>query len=136
MPCDFIRVCEGRKLFDDILNEISYKCDGIDTDRIIIGGDFNTDFSRHGSMNKKILKLLIESENLKCPLYLDVSSILYSFESKCNGDTSIIDHILVSENLYCNIMKCSCLHEGDNLSDHSPVIISLNIAIDNSHHSF
>ena len=49
--------------------------------------------------------------------------------SKISGTKSTLDHFIVSDNLFGSINKCTVLHEGDNLSDHSLVSMSLSMPV-------
>ena len=45
---------------------------------------------------------------------------------------SYIDHILVSEGIYDNVISCAILpHIDDNITDHRPVKVTLNVVCDN-----
>ena len=64
------------------------------------------------------------------------SLIDYSFESKANNARSHIDHFLTSNCLLELIESYRICHDGDNLSDHNPLFLSLKIHIipqQNSH---
>ena len=43
----------------------------------------------------------------------------YTYQSKINNERSIIDHFLLTDNLYSMISEYKIVHDGDNLSDHS-----------------
>ena len=98
MPCDTGRSGDDSNEYCDILNEISLKCHALNIDNIIIGGDFNTDMSRLGSLHTKHLLSFVYDERLVFCLENNVSQVDYSFESKVNHETSTIDHFLLSEN--------------------------------------
>ena len=57
--------------------------------------------------------------------FFDTKEIDYTFESKVDQHRSVIDHIFICENLLCKNSKYFVTHEGDNLSDHSPIIRTL-----------
>ena len=41
--------------------------------------------------------------------------------------TAVLDHFLVSERLVPLVESCQVLHRGDNLSQHSPILLSLRV---------
>ena len=45
----------------------------------------------------------------------------------CNGCRSTIDHFYVSDNLFQYISSCLVRHDGDNLSDHSALVLSVSL---------
>ena len=82
---------------------------------VIIGGDFNTDFSKTGG-NVNQLKLFIEKENLKAALDHEVNKVLFTYESKSNMSKSLIDHFLINESLLQNVDVYKLLHDVNNFS--------------------
>ena len=55
------------------------------------------------------------------------SSIDYTFMSMASGDRSTLDHFLLSHNFNTRVLRYDVIHDGDNLSDHDPVCIWLDI---------
>ena len=53
----------------------------------------------------------------------------FSYESKINGNRSLIDHFLMTESLFSELLNADVLHAGDNLSDHSPIAIRMRIPV-------
>lgn len=127
MPCDSIvaNIAEYRK----ILDEISSIALSTGADLLIFGGDFNTDFNRN-TQNTAALVPFIQTESLENGLSFQNSDVSYTFESKINGIKSTIDHFLVSANLLPVVTHYVSIHEGDNLSDHCPISMWLNIDLD------
>mgnify|MGYP000079041494 CR=1 FL=1 len=72
----------------------------------------------------------VQDENLILADSLDISLVDYSYESKVNFDRSAIDHFIFSDKLADCITEYSVRHDGDNLSDHDPVVLKLNIPIE------
>ena len=78
----------------------------VDASHIILGGDFNTNFSRNRSLHTASLKTFMEYEILKCDG--NIHSFRMCFESKACGSRSCLDQFLLSEhNTYlgtlCNV---------------------------------
>ena len=65
-----------------------------------------------------------------------LSDIDFTYESKVNGERSILDHFIVPENVFPLITKDSVLHDVDNFSDHSPIALSVDIPIDYRLHNY
>ena len=112
------------EIYGDVLSQISSIICNYDHD-ILIGGDFNVDFDRLNSNNLTLLKQFIQVEDLLCNT-TDILSNNFTRED-CFGTRSFIDHFIVNKNLKYSNLKV--LYNGDNLSDHNPVIMqtSLNV---------
>ena len=96
---------------------------------IIIGGDFNTSFSKTG-YNTDALVSFMRRQHLQCALSHHTSEIQFTFESKANGSRSVIDHFLLSEVLMKNILHYKSLHDYCNFSDQCPIVMKLNIPVE------
>ena len=119
MPCDKNYVDDE---YINVLNEISQTMYKYNSSHIVIGGDFNVDFSRT-SHNTNILSdfNLLKSVDLAC------ASVPYTYISHTNA-TSIIDHFLLSQSLYNDIISC-LIKDNHLFSDHVPVQLSLGIDV-------
>ena len=53
----------------------------------------------------------------------------YTYLSKMNNERSVIDHFLLTDNLFNTILVYMSIHEGDNLSDHSALQLVLQLPI-------
>ena len=60
---------------------------------------------------------------------IESCSVDFTFKSKINDSKSVLDFIFVSNNLLDCIENYSVLHRGDNLSDHLPVMLNLNVVL-------
>ena len=96
---------------------------------VLIGGNFNTEFTRNRSVNRQALVTFMAEENMQCCLTSSCINIDYTYESKCSGTTSLIDHFIVTDNVFPLISNYKCIHSGDNLSAHSPVSLTLDIDV-------
>jgi len=126
MPCD---TASNNEDYVSVLNTISAAACRSNVSHIIIGGDYNTSFIRLNSPQTENLLQFMRRESLMCP---DESSITYTFESKSDGSRSTVDHFLITDNIGDCVIKYDVLHEGQNLSDHYPICLSLNIDIEDS----
>ncbi|ELU17989.1 hypothetical protein CAPTEDRAFT_190211 [Capitella teleta] len=101
MPCDSHNIVLNDE-YKEILNDVeSVIVLHHEIDHVIIGGDLNTDISRN--------------------------TVGFTYNNEATGAQSVLDHFIVSENLFGSIESYSCLHEGDNLSDHLPVCLNLDV---------
>ena len=92
---------------------------------VVIAGDLNTDLSRERSLHTKELLNFCASENIStCHTLLP--SIPYSFQS--SHGQSLIDHILISDNMKDALLQCSSFDNVNNGSDHNALICKLDIA--------
>ena len=127
MPCD--TSVDNSNEFECVLNEMSTLIVNHNVDHIIIGGDFNADLSRSTSLHVEKLLMFVEKENLKCALSYEGSHVNFTYESKISGNRSTIDHFILSENLFDMISVYESIHDGDNLSDHCALNVTLNIPV-------
>ena len=125
MPCDN-NTDDNYEIYGDILYEILTLFEVYRGYDFIIGGDFNVDFSRNNSRKLRLLNQFINEEQLIC-VSLNCPNNEYTYQDE-RMHRSFIDHFIVSESLSnCNIYVS---HDGDNLSDHEPIIIR-NLCISN-----
>lgn len=108
-------------------------------DYVIIGGDFNVSFDLSGGVlnsnansscqNLLLLEEFIDVNLLSVASQHPNSNVKYTFEGKGNGVKSIIDHFVISNELLSNVHEYNSVHEGDNCSDHCPIILKLDIPV-------
>ena len=111
----------------ETLSAIQASISNDDTNMVIIGGDFNTDFERPNSPHTELLLDFVESESLQCGIELPFADVNHTFESKSNNSTSIIDHLFFSHDLISCVESYRVVHDNDNTSDHSMLTSTLNI---------
>ena len=109
--------------FEEILHEIISVSLMYDSYNIIVAGDFNCDVKcaddRTGLFNE-----FVDAIDLFSPTADDSCSVKYTFINSQN-QTSFIDHFCVSECIKNKVKNISSLDEGDNLSDHNPIILQI-----------
>ncbi|ELT96286.1 hypothetical protein CAPTEDRAFT_185528 [Capitella teleta] len=93
-------------------------------------GDFNTEMGRLRSAHTGFLTEFCSASGLNMCINHNVSSVDYTYENNCLEARSVIDHFILSENLNEEITLYCSLHEGDNTSDHNPVLLHLSVRID------
>ena len=129
MPCD---TGANNGLYSDILHEIMAKCVELGSTNIILGGDLNTNLQRTNSDFNRQMKLMCDADNFTpCIDFVD-SNIKYTFTNPVDHGTHIIDHFHINDGSFYTVLDYYSLHDGSNLSFHSPIIITLLINIDYS----
>ena len=87
-------------------------------------------------VDERVLKHFITQEHLSCITLQMVSGNYTLMDSHYNK--SFLDHFLVSSNVDCQ--NISVIHDGDNLSDHEPLIMELEYHVNSmqqkSHNKF
>ena len=131
MPVDTNADQNNLEEFNSVLHEISGLCGSSCYDNIIIGGDFNTDFSRRQSLHTVSLEHFLSEEELRCARDLE-NSTEFTYEST-TGNRSNIDHFFVSSNLLSHQMECKTQHDADNFSDHGVLSLTMPLTVDNTH---
>ena len=128
MPTDTYYDKTNLGLFEQELNVIKQVCNEQDAHYVIVGGDFNTDLSRSNSLHTKALSSFMESENMVPLIRFTNNNVDYTYESKITYTRSLIDHIVVSESMLESAISLDAIHEGHNLSDHSPLVAKFGIS--------
>ena len=127
MPVDTNHSQQNSVEYCSILAEITSSATSLNVSNIIIGGDFNTDFNRRTSIHTKDLNEYIRKESFVSWIQNSPDIIDYTCENFANRVTSILDHFILTQNLNGYVISRSVDHSGDNLSDHSPISITLKI---------
>ena len=117
--------------YEETLQEINRLFVYHDVDRIIIGGDFNVDWSRTHLDTTNQLELFVRSESLR--LITDHGEIDFTYESKINNSKSVLDHFFVTENMLSEVSELGVNHDVDNVSDHSPVFVEFDLRVDHGY---
>jgi len=91
---------------------------------VVIGGDFNFDFTTN-SCGQKLFSDFMLNCNLKVCDNIIANSVNYTYEHTTNNCTSFIDHFLVSKVVFDCILSGDILDSGANLSDHLPIVLKL-----------
>ena len=126
MPYDEQRAGVHLDEFVDVLNEIHSVCLNLDCQYFIIGGDINCDLSRNVPQTHA-LNDFIEQENLFMCLKHESAKVPYTFHS--GNSFSTLDHFIVTPNFKQSIIKYETCFLANDFSDHTPVLLQLNIDI-------
>jgi len=89
---------------------------------LILGGDLNVDFSRV-SVHSDFLNQFCTTNNI-CPVIRhELSTVDYTYNFRMQR-FSTLDHFIISDAMFTNfVQSCVALHDGDNLSDHDPLMV-------------
>jgi len=127
--------CDGENLqtYQDVLAEIVAICNTVNPQFVVVAGDFNTDMSRK-SLFVDELKHFCNTENFAICSRLSDSTVSYTFESMANRSRSLIDHVLISDNLRKCVTSHFTIDDVDNASDHLAVVTEFSIACEDFAH--
>ena len=129
MPCDERRTGDNLNEYLEILQEISCLIHKYNPTHFTIGGDFNTDITRHSPCTEAFTDF-IEIENCKYMLANDKFDVDFTYTSNDGKHNSNIDHILVCENLESCVLSYYTTDTVDNVSDHVALSCVLDLYVD------
>jgi len=117
--------------FDEFVMQMSLISDLIERNldcHILLGGDFNVDFSRDRH-HTDVLNDFCFQNNLSPVVRHHCSTIDYTYNF-CMKSFSTIDHFMLSCHLFDgSVCSASVIHDVDNTSDHDPVSVILDITV-------
>jgi len=88
--------------------------------------NFNVDFNKH-KLHSSLLSNFCDGNNLSVAANHRSCDIDYTYNF-CVSRFSFIDHFILPRVLFeTSIVSCVVTHDGDNLSDHDPITITLDI---------
>lgn len=96
---------------------------------LIVGGDLNVDFSRTTSVHTALLNSFCVNNELYIAQQHSSANIDYTYNFSMTR-FSVIDHFLLSAMIYDGLVESvSVCHDMSNLSDHEPLILTLNLDV-------
>ena len=110
--------------------------------KVILAGDLNAHFERQTAFTMMVaaslddLHLITLWQNVdNNPNHL-INTVDYTYLKAVNGiiSTSTLDHFCLSPNLYNAVKEAGVLHDADNLSNHSPIYLKINLGDVNFQH--
>ena len=111
-----------------ILSNITHVSEMYPESMLVIGGDFNADLSRSTS-HLSAINSFCRQHNLRFAVEHSASSVDYTYNF-CMTRFSVLDHFIVPVHVFDScIQSVESVHEVDNLSDHSPLQMQLNVAV-------
>ena len=133
MPCDTAGSRIATNGFSDALDEVSrIIIDHSDIDYVIMGGDLNTDLSRVRSSHSAPLQDFCTQHSLRFCFDHSCSDVNFTYKNEWTGVKTTLDHFIVTDNLFSLLSEYFSPDEIDNFSDHDPVFMSLNLALNTS----
>jgi hypothetical protein len=108
--------------FADQLNEVEFLVSNNNDCHVIIGGDFNVDFSRN-RLHTAMLDSFCDNTGLNPIVRHEKCSIDYSYHFNMTR-FGVLDHFLLSGTLFSkSVEQAYVIHDPDNTSDHDPIAI-------------
>ena len=99
---------------------------------IIIGGDFNSELKGDSPFDSLWNDLSAKCDLTSCDNFIsNASSITYTYSHDTLGQRKWNYHFLISRRLVTHTKEHSILNEGENPSDHLPILFSLSIPLSN-----
>jgi hypothetical protein len=112
--------------FSSVLTDVITILDQFGDHCLVLGGDFNADFNEH-KKHSRLLQDVCGVNDLRVATLHNNCSIDFTYNFNMSR-FSFSDYFIVSENVYASFNdSCSVRHDGDNLSDHDPITLSLTI---------
>ena len=121
MPCESTSVAIDE--FCTVLAQILHITDSFQDASVVIGGDFNTDFSRNTEYST-FRHNFCQSNNLHPVINHQTCSVDYTYNF-CMERFSTIDQFIISSHEFSKVLCYDVVHEIDNCSDHDPVRLVL-----------
>jgi len=116
----------NRSEFCDTLNIIESIVD--DGCYVVLGGDFNVDFSRNRS-NSSTHRSFCTRLNLYPVIFHEASQIDYSYHFSVK-QFHTVHHFIVSQQLFQDSIDRLCaIHKVDSTSDHDPVFMQMSVDV-------
>ena len=113
--------------FQDVLNELTSLQQQYDQFDLIIGGDFNSDVERR-NWRSDALMTWCEAQGLTSPALLPGAPRRPTHYTH-DGRPSVLDYIIVSDDLRDSITSWSVVDTGDILSDHRPTTANVRVRL-------
>ena len=112
----------------DAISMIEMMIDSHPLHSVIIGGDFNCEFNGTSPFDSYWNELRVKFDLISCDRFIsDPNAYTYSHDSL--GQRKWNDHFLISSRLSNSTTNHSILNEGDNPSDHLPLLFTLSLPV-------
>ena len=114
----------------DTISMIETMIDSHPLHSIIIGGDFNSELKGDSPFDSFWNDLSAKFDLTSCDSFIsNTSSTTYTYSHDTLGQRKWNDHFLISRRLSNHTKEHSILSEGENPSDHFPILFSLSIPL-------
>jgi hypothetical protein len=107
------------------LSGITWLIENTVHDHIIWNGDINADFSRTTRHVNLVKEYYIKQQFTYAWQHHNID---FTYSSPDDSSFSCIDHFLYSTSLKDHILDAKVIHRGDNISGHSPIIMSVKVS--------
>jgi hypothetical protein len=112
--------------YTEALSMVESILDDFPLHRIIIGGDFNTELKGRSPYDALLFDLMHKYKLSSCDSITNgVNGVQYTYRHNSLDHTKWNDHFMVSSTLLGSIKDSKILDDGDNTSDHLPIIFDL-----------
>ena len=109
--------------FFNVLCEMNAICNTFVQLDVIIGGDFNCEVTSR-NLRASMFYEFTDSNEFFIPSLERRFNIPYTFMNAIN-QRSLIDHFLVNSRINDRLSNCYIMEDGDNLSDHCPLVLKI-----------
>jgi len=123
-----IKSLSNRAIISLFLDEIAAVITTHSDCEVIMGGDFNVDL-RESSPHSKVFQDFMTKFNLKLAYDIKKTVCDYTFFRDSLGQKTMIDFFIISDPLRSTILHHEMRDDMINLSDHLPLMLSLNIDV-------
>ncbi|ELT97829.1 hypothetical protein CAPTEDRAFT_217225 [Capitella teleta] len=114
--------------YEEVLAEIESIVDmQSHIDNVLVAEDLNTDISRDNSAHTPLLLNFCNRRNLQPCVQLNVNRVDFTYENEATGAKSTLDHFIFNLSLCDSLIDYFCSHDGDNMSDHAPIFLTLDV---------
>ena len=124
LPTDPLTVRFNDEELIEVLTEVENIMDRTEFDNVLWGGDLNWDPMRDTGFSETMARFM---EKIGFVSVWERFPISHTHIHTDYKSTSTLDHFMVNEGLLPFIKDAGALHLGDNLSRHSPIMISINV---------
>ena len=107
----------------DAISMIEILIENFPNHRVIIGGDLNTELRGQSSFDSLWNELCSKNSLSYCQNI--TSGPLYTYRHESLNQTKLNDHFVVSDSLISHVSSLRVLDDGDNASDHLPLLMNL-----------
>ena len=123
-PTDPLTVRYNDNELLEVLSEVEDIMDKTEFDNILWAGDLNWDPLRSSGFSETVARFM---EKVGLVSVWDKFPVSHTHIHTDYTSTATLDHFMVNEGLLQAIKDAGALHLGDNLSRHSPIMISINV---------
>lgn len=114
------------EIVSDVLNLASSAIGEQNCNYVIIGGDFNVDFSHESAGSKLVAEFMLDNKLLSCDNLMQ-QNYKYTYHHVTLNNSSFIDHFFLNAEAYNAITASAIVDSGLNLSDHLAITLCVNV---------